>query len=239
MLGSAPFSDCSATLGAIHFRMSAITSIQWADTTVNPIMGCELFPSASEVILAINLVVGEVGVKIDSKRIIKELGNEFFLKFENFHPKHKQIGNTTNIWHESSSQSSGNDRSVVAPYLIGSASVVSKVGWAPDDGRTVWIDGTGTSKTFKAGTSGFSPVPKEVWNFHIGGYQVCEKWLKDRGPKKGQTGRTLSAEDIAHYQNVVIALSETIRLMAEIDQVIETHGGWPGAFQTESATETK
>ena len=41
--------------------------------------------------------------------------------------------------------------------------------------------------------------------------------------------------DIAHYRKIVISLTETIRLMAEIDQVIETHGGWPGAFQTPSA----
>lgn len=71
----------------------------------------------------------------------------------------------------------------------------------------------------------FEGVPEAVWNFHIGGYQVCEKWLKDR------KGRTLSTEDIAHYQRIVVALNETIRLMAEIDLVIETHGGWPQAFQ--------
>jgi hypothetical protein len=59
--------------------------------------------------------------------------------------------------------------------------------------------------------------------FHIG-YQVCEKWLKDR------KGRTLSADDINHYHRIVVALSETIRLMSEIDQVIASHGGWPGAF---------
>lgn len=41
--------------------------------------------------------------------------------------------------------------------------------------------------------------------------------------------------DIAHYQRVVVALNETIRLMAEIDQVIEAHGGWPGAFQSANA----
>jgi hypothetical protein len=29
-----------------------------------------------------------------------------------------------------------------------------------------------------------------------------------------------------------VALHETIRLMAEIDQTIEAHGGWPGAFVT-------
>lgn len=60
--------------------------------------------------------------------------------------------------------------------------------------------------------------------FHICGYQVCEKWLKHR------KGRTLTKDDIAHYHKIVVALSETIRLMAKIDQLIENHGGWPGAF---------
>jgi hypothetical protein len=45
----------------------------------------------------------------------------------------------------------------------------------------------------------FEGVADEVWNFHIGGYQVCHKWLKDR------RGRQLSAEDITHYQKIVIA----------------------------------
>ena len=107
---------------------------------------------------------------------------------------------------------------------------VTKVGWTLDNGGTVWIDDKGTKGKFTPGTSGFRPVPEEVWNFHIGGYQVCEKWLKDRGPKKGQPGRTLTDDDIAHYHKIVIALTETIRLMAEIDEVIEAHGGWPGAF---------
>jgi hypothetical protein len=38
--------------------------------------------------------------------------------------------------------------------------------------------------------------------------------------------------DIDHYQKIVVALSETIRLMKEIDEVIGNHGGWPGAFVT-------
>lgn len=54
-----------------------------------------------------------------------------------------------------------------------------------------------------------------------GGYQVCEKWLKDR------KGRRLELEDIRHYQRIVAALGETIGLMARIDEVIEEHGGWP------------
>jgi len=55
----------------------------------------------------------------------------------------------------------------------------------------------------------------------IVGYQVCEKWLKDR------KGRALSADDLAHYQKIVVALAGTIRLMSEIDAVIDRHGGWP------------
>jgi hypothetical protein len=64
----------------------------------------------------------------------------------------------------------------------------------------------------------FEGVPPEVWNFHIGGYQVCEKWLKDR------RGRTLTYEDLEHYCKVVTALSETIRLMGEIEAAIPK---WP------------
>lgn len=117
-------------------------------------------------------------------------------------------------------------------HFVGKSQMVTKIGWTPDDGGTVWLDGKGTAKNFQPGTSGFRPVPAEVWNFYIGGYRVCEKWLKDRGPKQGKSGRTLSKEDIAHYHKIVIALTETIRIVAEIDEVIDRHGGWPGAFVT-------
>lgn len=113
-----------------------------------------------------------------------------------------------------------------------------RVGWTDD---TVWLDAAATKKGQPAtpGTIGFRGVPEAVWNFHIGGYQVCEKWLKDRGPKKGEPGRTLTKDDLVHYQKIVVALNETIRLMKEIDEVIEKHGGWPGAFITNmSATVT-
>jgi predicted helicase len=100
---------------------------------------------------------------------------------------------------------------------------VGRVGWSDD---VVWLDAAPTKKDqlAKPGTIGFHGVPEDVWNFHIGGYQVCEKWLKDRN------GRTLTAEDITHYHRIVIALHETIRIMRKIDEVIDAHGGWPGAF---------
>ncbi|WGR59816.1 DNA methyltransferase [Paracoccus ferrooxidans] len=84
------------------------------------------------------------------------------------------------------------------------------------------------------GSRWFEDVPKATWEFHVGGYQVCEKWLKDRagkGGKKPSLGRVLTDEDILHYRRVVVALTETRRLMAEIDAVIEKYGGWPGAFK--------
>ena len=78
---------------------------------------------------------------------------------------------------------------------------------------------TKKDKPATPGTIGYRGVPEAVWNFRIGGCQVCEKWIKDR------KGRTLSADEIAHYQKIVVALTETIRLMREIDEVIEAHGG--------------
>ena len=112
--------------------------------------------------------------------------------------------------------------------LVGSGDfLVDKVSYSRE---TVWID--------KANTRGFDGVPEEVWNFHIGAYQVCEKWLKDRQAKGGKNprpGRVLTDEDIDHYQKIVVALSETIRIMKEIDEVIEDHGGWPDAFQSDDS----
>ena len=67
----------------------------------------------------------------------------------------------------------------------------------------------------------FAGVAPEVWGFHVGGYQVASKWLKDR------KGRRLTYEDVTHYQRVVAALGETLRLMSEIDDAIGRHRGWP------------
>ena len=62
-------------------------------------------------------------------------------------------------------------------------------------------------------TQYFADVPFSVWNFYIGGYQPAQKWLKDR------KGRTLDFEDILHYQKIIVALSETDRIMKEIDKI--------------------
>jgi hypothetical protein len=54
------------------------------------------------------------------------------------------------------------------------------------------------------------------------GLSGLREWPKDR------KGRALSAEDVTHYHRIVVALHETIRLMKEIDEVIEAHGGGQG-----------
>jgi len=66
--------------------------------------------------------------------------------------------------------------------------VVEKVQYT-DNNKRVWINKT----------QYFGGVPKPVWEFHVGGYQICERWLKDR------KGRKLTYEDTQHYQKVIVA----------------------------------
>ena len=57
-------------------------------------------------------------------------------------------------------------------------------------------------------------VPEKVWEYGIGAYQVCEKWLKDR------RGETLRHEDVRQYRAILVAVAETLCVMAEIDAVL-------------------
>ncbi len=57
----------------------------------------------------------------------------------------------------------------------------------------------------------FAPVPEEVWQYTVGGYQVCEKWLKDR------KDRQLSLNEIRAYCRIITALAHTIGIQEEID----------------------
>ncbi|PSJ71412.1 hypothetical protein C7N43_39465 [Sphingobacteriales bacterium UPWRP_1] len=70
-------------------------------------------------------------------------------------------------------------------------------------------------KVFINSTQYFANVPPTAWEFYIGGYQPAQKWLKDR------KGRTLTFEDIMHYQKIIAALQETHRLMQEVDKVFQ------------------
>jgi predicted helicase len=81
---------------------------------------------------------------------------------------------------------------------------------------TIWLD---SGETF-----GFTGVPSEVWNLEIGGYKICEKWLKDR------KGLKLTKGDRSIFLDILATLVETLRLQGQIDQIIESNGGWDKTF---------
>lgn len=99
-------------------------------------------------------------------------------------------------------------------HLLESPKVEEYITGYPEDG-----DNIVGKPTYKNGsvyineTQYFSNVPEVAWNFYIGGYQPAQKWLKDRKE------RELSYDDILHYQKIIVALSETDRIMKEIDEV--------------------
>jgi predicted helicase len=97
--------------------------------------------------------------------------------------------------------------SFITKYPVAGSNTVDKV---THDDNNHWV--------YINKTQYFEGVPREVWDFHIGGYQVAQKWLKDR------KGRTLTYDELTHYQKVIVALKETIRLMEEIDTLIPR---WP------------
>ena len=74
--------------------------------------------------------------------------------------------------------------------------------------------GSGSGRVWVNASQYFEGVPFDTWQFKVGGYQVCEKWLKDR------KGRQLDFADIQHYGLVVAALTRTRQLMLEIDTLV-------------------
>ncbi len=74
-------------------------------------------------------------------------------------------------------------------------------------------EGDPIGKVYINETQYFEDVPEVAWNFYIGGYQPAQKWLKDR------KDRELQFDDIRHYLKIIVALSETDRLMKEVDKI--------------------
>ena len=99
-------------------------------------------------------------------------------------------------------------------HLLESPTVENYITQYPIDGDNVVIKPTfQNGKVYINDTQYFDNVPETSWNFYIGGYQPAQKWLKDRKERK------LEFEDILHYQKIIVALSETDRLMKEIDKI--------------------
>jgi len=99
-------------------------------------------------------------------------------------------------------------------HLLESPAVEKYITKYPADGDNVvnkikFQDG----KVYINDTQHFANVPEVAWSFFIGGYQPAQKWLKDR------KGRKLEFDDILHYQKIIVALTETNRIMKEVDEV--------------------
>jgi predicted helicase len=90
--------------------------------------------------------------------------------------------------------------------------VISSVA-CPDMARVEESTNHKTGRVYINETQYFDNVPEIAWNFYIGGYQPAQKWIKDR------KGRTLTFEDIRHYQQMIVSLFETDRIMKEIDKL--------------------
>ena len=103
----------------------------------------------------------------------------------------------------------------ITQYPIDGNNVVGKIQFEPTKnglGR-VYINYEKTPPLGVGGLQYFDNVPQIAWEFYIGGYQPAQKWLKDRKE------RTLEFDDILHYQKIIVALTETDRLMNEINKI--------------------
>ncbi|CAD5960155.1 Adenine specific DNA methyltransferase [Planktothrix tepida] len=98
----------------------------------------------------------------------------------------------------------------ISSYPVAGSNLVEQVKYNETQ-QQIWIN----SEQY------FANIPPHIWNFYIGGYQVCQKWLKDR------KNRELSFDDLSHYQNIISILDETIATMMDIDQIINKYGGFP------------
>lgn len=121
----------------------------------------------------------------------------------------------------------GLGRELVALHLLESPAVDERVTNYPEPGdnrvekgypKFTHVEGESTGKVHVNQRQYFGGVPVAAWEFYVGGYQVLDKWLKDR------RGRTLDHDDLIHYQRVVVALTRTMALMEEIDATIPD---WP------------
>jgi len=143
-------------------------------------------------------------LKIDFPRVPFTTDKKIFWKLV-------QLGREIRLLHLMESPKLGK---LITEYPVTGSNEVEKLSfdYAQDDkAGKVWINKD----------QYFDYVPKEAWEFPIGGYQPAQKWLKDR------KGRTLDSDDILHYQKMIKALVETGRVMKEIDEMINKNGGFP------------
>jgi predicted helicase len=114
----------------------------------------------------------------------------------------------------------------ISRFEVTGTNEVAKVRWNPpaDPVGSDFCDQTAShGRVYINDAQFFDGVPQAVWDTHIGGYRVAEKWLKDR------KGRLLSFEDVMQYHEIIAALVRTLELQTELDALVDRSGGWPWA----------
>jgi len=102
---------------------------------------------------------------------------------------------------------------LITQYPVGGSNIVGKIRYDVSAGSTSEVDSATIGNVYINETQYFANVPQVAWEFYIGGYQPAQKWLKDRKE------RELLFDDILHYQKIIVALTETSRIMGEIETV--------------------
>ncbi len=101
----------------------------------------------------------------------------------------------------------------ITTYPIGGSNEITRSLTTKDIGFELTDEANKIGRVWINDEQYFDKVPLVAWEFYIGGYQPAQKWLKDR------KNRTLEFDDILHYQKIIVALTETDRLMKEVDKV--------------------
>lgn len=96
---------------------------------------------------------------------------------------------------------------LITAYPVSGSNTVDKIDWTGLEED----EPEGLGRVAINAEQYFDHVPRKAWDFWIGGYQPARKWLKDR------KGRTLAAEDIFHWQRIIVALIGTAKIMEEIE----------------------
>lgn len=157
-------------------------------------------------------------LKIDFPRVPFDVSAEIFWQMVT-------LGRELRSWHLLENEKLI-PQNFITTYPIDGDNLVEKVKYIPDNLRhpelvsgsmdaEIHSEWRETGSVFINDTQYFSGVPANVWEFFIGGYQPAQKWLKDR------KGRNLGYEDIIHYGKIILTLSETIRIMDQIESVFQ------------------
>ena len=80
----------------------------------------------------------------------------------------------------------------------------------------------------------FDAVPLDAWEYTVGAYQVCHKWLDDRR----KAGRELSDVEVTHFRSIVGACMSLVSSSQAVEEVLTSLGGWEAVFGDGGANES-